>query len=169
MTRSGLCSSFVVLFAVSCLLGGRCAAQQQYVDGPPGRQETWEGIKLHACPVGYAMAGANVRENKFTCQRVVPASDEAQVQSVLDGGTQKNLGWGKMHVCPDGTYMRGLRNDKNKLLCSSVSSVKLKSPFVDAKGNTQGNDMHICPVRLKQQTVMTGIHTGKNNFACAFP
>jgi hypothetical protein len=170
MTKSGLCSAFVMLFVASYLLIARpCAAQQQYVDGPPGNQETWEGVKLHACPVGFAMAGANVKDNKFTCQRMVPASDEAQVQSVLDGGTQKDLGRGKMHVCPEGTYMRGLRSDQNKLLCSGSPSVKLQSPFVDAAGNTQGNDMHMCPERLKQQTVMTGIHTGKNNFACAFP
>jgi hypothetical protein len=159
-----------MLFAVLYLLIAQlCAAQQQYVDGPPGRQETWEGVKLHACPVGFAMAGANVRDNKFTCQRVVPASDEAKVHSVLDGGTQKDLGRGNMHVCPEGMYMRGLRSDQNKLLCSSAPSVKLKSPFLDAKGQTQGNDMHMCPVRLEQQTLMTGIYTGKNNFACAFP
>jgi hypothetical protein len=143
--------------------------QQQYVDGPPGHQETWSGVKLHACPLGYAMAGAHVDDNKFTCQRVVPEAEENQVKSVLDGGTQKDLGRGNMHVCPAGTYMRGLHTGENKLLCSSAPSVHLKSPFLDAEGHNQSNDMHICPVRTGQQTVMTGIHEGRNDFACAFP
>jgi hypothetical protein len=169
MTRSRVSSAFVML-VVSCLLIARpCTAQQQYVDGPPGHQEAWSGVTLHACPVGYAMAGANVKDNKFTCQRVVPASEEAQVRSVLDGGTQKDLGRGNMHVCPEGTYMRGLHNKQNQLLCSSAPSVHLKSPFLDAEGHNQGNDMHMCPVRLEQQTVMTGIHDDRNDFACAFP
>ena len=168
MTRSGICSAAVMLFVIAYLLVAQpCPAQQQYVDG--GNQETWSGVKLHACPAGYAMAGANVKDNKFTCQRVVPQSEEAQVQSVLDSGTQKDFGRGNMHVCPEGTYMRGLHSEQNKLLCSSAPSVQLKSPFYDASGHTQGNAMHMCPVRLEKQTIMTGIHEGRNDFACAFP
>ena len=170
MTRSGVSRALVMLFLFSCVLIVRpCAAQQQFVDGPPGNQETWSGVTLHTCPVAFAMAGAHVADNKFTCQRVVPASEEAQVQSVLDSGTQRNFGRGNMHVCPEGTYMRGLHNGQNRLLCSSAPSVRLKSPFLDAGGHTQGNNMHMCPVRRKQQTVMIGIHVGRNDFACAFP
>ena len=170
MTRSEVSRALVMVFVFSCLLSVRpCTAQQQFVDGPPGHQETWSGVTLHACPAGFAMAGVHVRDNKFTCQRVVPASEEAQVQSVLDSGTQKNLGRGNMHVCPEGMYMRGLHTAQNRLLCSSAPSVHLKSPFLDADGHTQGNNMHMCPVRRQQQTVMTGIHVGRNDFACAFP
>lgn len=168
MTRSGECSAFAMLFVIAYLLVAQpCAAQQRYVDGDT--QETWNGVKLHACPVGFAMAGANVKDNKFTCQRVVPQSEEAQVQSVLDSGTQKDFGRGNMHVCPKGTYMRGLHSGQKKLLCSSAPSVNLQSPFYDASGQTQGNAMHMCPVRLKIQTIMIGIHEGRNDFACAFP
>ena len=168
MTNSGVSSAFVMLLLVPYLLAARpCAGQQQYVDG--NHQETWSGVKLHACPVGYAMAGANVKDNKFTCQRVVPTSEEAQVHSVLDSGTQKNFGRGNMHVCPEGTYMRGLHSEQNELLCSSAPTVHLKSPFYDASGHTQGNAMHMCPVRLEKQTIMIGIHEGRNDFACAFP
>ena len=149
------------------LVARPCAAQQQYVDR--NNQETWSGVTLHACPVGYAMAGANVDDNKFTCQRVVPKSDEAQVHSVLDSGTQKDFGRGNMHVCPEGTYMRGLHSKQNELLCSSAPSVHLKSPFYDASGHNQSNGMHVCPVRLEKQTIMIGIHEGRNDFACAFP
>ena len=169
----GLAASraFVELMVVFfCLFVVRIsAAQQQYVDGPPGHQETVGGVTLHACPVGYAMSGANVDKNKFTCLRVVPKSEEGQVQSVLDGGTQKDLGRGNMHVCPEGSYMRGFHSKGNKLLCSSAPSVKLQSPFLDAEGHTKGNDMHMCPVRSGKQTVMTGIHESRNDFACAFP
>jgi hypothetical protein len=164
MTNFRVSSAFVMLLLVPYLLVARlCAAQQQYVDG--NHQETWSGVQLHACPVGYAMAGANVKDNKFTCQRVVPKSEEAQVHSVLDSGTQKDLGRGNMHVCPEGAYMRGL----NELLCSSAPTVHLKSPFFDGSGHTQSNGMHMCPVRMKKQTIMTGIHEGRNDFACAFP
>ena len=125
MTNSGVSSAFVMLLLVPYLLAARpCAAQQQYVDG--NHQETWSGVKLHACPVGYAMAGANVKNNKFTCQRGVPKSEEAQVHSVLDSGTQKDFGRGNMHVCPEGTYMRGLHIEQNELLCSRAPTVRLK-------------------------------------------
>jgi hypothetical protein len=168
MTNSGVSSAFVLLLLVPYLLVVRpCAAQQQYVDSK--HQETWSGVKLHACPESYAMAGANVKENKFTCQRVVPKSEESQVQSVLDSGTQKDFGRGNMHACPEGTYMRGLQSKQNELLCSSAPTVHLKSPFFDASGHTQGNAMHTCPVRLEKQTIMIGIHEGRNDFACAFP
>lgn len=168
MTKSGVSSAFVTLLLVPCLLLARpCAAQQKYVDR--NNQETLNGVKLHACPVGYAMAGANVKGNKFTCERVVPKSEESQVQSVLDSGTQKDFGKGNMHVCPEGTYMRGLHSKQDELLCSSAPTVHLKSPFYDASGHTQGNGMHICPVRLEKQTIMIGIHEGRNDFACAFP
>lgn len=169
MKRSGLSSAFVMLVVSYLWIAQHCSAQQQYVDGPPGHQETWNGVKLHACPVGYAMVGTNVKDNKFTCQRMVPKSEEGQVQSVLDSGTQKDFGRGNMHVCPEGTYMRGLHSKQNQLLCSSAPSVQLKSPFYDASGHSQGNAMHICPVRLEKQTIMIGIHEGRNDFACAFP
>jgi hypothetical protein len=168
MKSSGVSSAFVMLYLVLYLLAARpCAAQQQYVDR--NNQETWSGVQLHACPVGYAMAGANVEDNKFTCQRVVPKSEEAQVRSVLDSGTQKDFGRGNMHVCPEGTYMRGLHSKQNELLCSSAPSVHLKSPFYDASGHSQSNAMHMCPVRLEKQTIMIGIHESRDDFACAFP
>ena len=170
MTRPETSRAFLILVVTSCLWTVRpTLAQQQFVDGPPGHQETLNGITLHACPVGYAMAGANVSKNKFTCQRVVPASEEAQVKSVLDGGTQGDLGRGNMHICPAGTYMRGLHSGQNQLLCSSAPSVQLERSFLDAEGHTQGNDMHMCPKRRGKQTIMTGIHESRNDFACAFP
>lgn len=164
-----LCQIRCVLITalIAAALTGTCCAQEEKVDGPPGHQEEWRGLKLHACPAGYAMAGANVVDNRLTCVRIVPQGKEGTVTSVLDGGTQGNLGDGDIHICPSGMYMRGLHNGQNKLLCSSDPFSHLGVSFLDARGSTQGNDMHICPRRNGKATVMTGIRNDKDDFACA--
>ncbi len=141
------------------------AAQQSFVDVPPGQQEVWQGYSVHVCPPGYGMAGAQVIANSFTCLRMVPQGQESQVRSILDVGTQANFGRGSMHVCPSGMYMRGLHAINNWLICAN--GVSLGSPFLDANGSTQGNSMHICPSVSGRQCVMTGIHDQRNDFSCA--
>ncbi|HTA87644.1 MAG TPA: hypothetical protein VK729_15325 [Silvibacterium sp.] len=156
----------VFLAAFGFLFSSHCFAQASFVDGPPGRQETWGGIQLHACPPAFAMQGAHVRDNRFTCLRVIPEGKEGDVHSIIDSGTQGNLGNGNMHVCPTGMYMRGLRSDQNRLLCSSSPDVLLGDTFLNLRGSTQGNNMHICPNRNGHPLIMSGIHTGRNDFAC---
>jgi hypothetical protein len=147
----------LLLLSVALLKSHPCLAQDEYVDG--GRQE--QG--MHACPPAYAMAGAHVSHNKFTCLRVVPPDLEHTVTSIVDHGTQGNYGRGDMHVCPAGMYMRGLHDGQNLLLCSRSPAVHLGPSSLDADGHTQGNGMHMCP----DHRIMTGIHNGRNDFACA--
>jgi hypothetical protein len=141
------------------------AAQQSFVDVPPGQQEVWQGYSVHVCPLGYGMAGAQVIANSFTCLRMVPQGQEGQVRSILDAGTQANFGRGSMHVCPSGMYMRGLHAINNWLICAN--GVSLGNPFLDPNGATQGNGMHMCPSVSGRQSVMTGIHDQRNDFSCA--
>lgn len=143
------------------------APQQSFVDTPPGQQEIWQNYTVHVCPPGYAMAGAHVINNQFTCLRVVASGNEGQIHSILDTGTQAEFGRGNMHVCPQGTYMRGLHAINNWLICSDGAT--LGTPFLDAAGATQGNGMHMCPVVNGRQTAMTGIDDPRNDFACAQP
>jgi eukaryotic-like serine/threonine-protein kinase len=149
----------------------------QFVDGPPGGQEVFSGTSIHVCPLGFAMGGANVSKNQFTCVKVIPNASRLVscntspgavtcLNSVLDVGTHANYGRGSMHVCPTGTYMRGLHDGKNWLVCTGgvdlSPSSQNPSIFLDSNGATVGNDMHMCP----QSSIMTGIHDERNDFAC---
>jgi len=149
---------------------------QGYWDvAPHARQETTAfGVTLHACPLGFAMGGANVVENGFSCTRVVPLGKESSVHTVYDRGTQKDFGTGSMHVCPAGMYMRGFHEGLNILACSD--GVTLAPSFLDPSGKTQmatkglnQDEAHVCPptTGLGPWGIMTGIHVGRNDFACA--
>jgi hypothetical protein len=138
---------------------------KSFVDVPPGEEEIWQGVSVHVCPQGYGMAGVQVMENSFTCLRMLPQGQESQVSSILDAGTQADFGRGSMHVCPSGMYMRGLHTTNNLLICANGAS--LHSPFLDANGATHGNGMHMCPLVNGRQTVMTGIHSRRNDYSCA--
>ena len=160
-----MCWHVACLLAVVCLAGvlGRAQMGRSVTDG--GTEEIWQGARVHVCPVGFAMQGAHVGNNVFTCVRVVPPGMERQVHSYLDRGTQGDLGRGNMHVCRPGWYMRGLHNNYDWLVCSDMPGVR--RPFLDANGTTEGNGMHMCPASRDGFTVMTGIHNGRNDFACA--
>ena len=156
----------IFLAGFALLLSGRCFAQASFVDGPPGRQETVSGITLQACPLAFAMQGIHVRDRRVTCLRVLPDNQAGTVHSIIDSGTQGNLGNGNMHVCPAGMYMRGFQSSQNRLLCSSSPNVLLGDSFLNLRGATQGNNMHICPNRNGHPLIMSGIHTSRNDFAC---
>lgn len=138
-----------------------------YTDSAPVLRELWQGVNVHVCPVGYAMAGAHVINDWFTCVRVVDDAHLSEVRSIVDAGTQGNYGLGDMHVCPAGMYMRGLNDPANLLVCSYGANVQLDAPSLDANGATQGRGMHMCPATSAGQEVMTGIHNLRNDFACA--
>jgi len=162
LTVQGICLLFW-----SMSIGAYCHGQEQKIDGPPGTQETFDGTSVHVCPVGYAMRGAHVSDNRFTCVRVVASEREREVHTILDRGTQHNFGRGDMHVCPGGMYMRGLHDGNNWLVCSDRAGVVVEGSFVDQHGDHQENGMHVCPVEQGRITIMTGIHNGRNDFACA--
>ena len=159
------CRQAACLLAIACLCGVLSRAQvgSSFTDG--NTEEAWQGTRVHVCPVGFAMQGAHVNNNVFTCVRVVPEGWERQVHTYLDRGTQGDLGRGNMHVCRPGWYMRGLHNDYDWLVCSDMPGVRRS--FLDANGTTEGNGMHMCPISRDGFTVMTGIHNGRNDFACA--
>ena len=90
---------------------------------------------------------------------------ERQVHTYVDTGTEGDLGRGNMHVCRPGWYMRGLHNNYDWLVCSDMPGVGRS--FLDANGMTEENGMHMCPASRDGFTVMTGIHNGRNDFACA--
>ena len=159
------CWQAACLLAVVCLCGVLSRAQvgRSVTDG--GTEEVWNRTPVHVCPEGFAMQGAHVGNNVFTCVRVVPEGMERQVHSYLDRGTQGDLGRGNMHVCRPGWYMRGLHNNYDWLVCSDIPGVQRS--FLDANGQTYANGMHMCPAGRGGFTVMTGIHNGRNDFACA--
>lgn len=166
MRRAGkVCWQAACVLACVWLFGAPCRAQvgRAYTDG--NGQEVWRGTAVHVCPVGFAMEGAHVNNNVFTCVRVVPEGMEHRVHSYLDMGTQGDLGRGNMHVCRPGWYMRGLHNNNDWLVCSDLPGVRRS--FLDANGMTEGNGMHMCPGGRGGFTVMTGIHNDRNDFACA--
>lgn len=159
------CWHVACLLAVACLAGvvGHAQVGRSITDG--NTEEIWHGTRVHVCPVGFAMQGAHVGNNVFTCVRVVPEGLERQVHTYLDTGTQGDLGRGNMHVCRPGWYMRGLHNNNDWLVCSDMPGVRRS--FLDANGMTEGNGMHMCPAGRDGFTVMTGLHNGRNDFACA--
>ena len=159
------CRQAVCVLAVVCCAGvlGRAQVGRSVTDG--GTEENWHGARVHVCPLGFAMQGAHVGNNVFTCVRVVPEGWERQVHTYLDRGTQGDLGRGNMHVCRPGWYMRGLHNNYDWLVCSDMPPAQ--RPFLDANGMTEENGMHVCPMTRDGFTVMTGIHNGRNDFACA--
>ncbi len=136
------------------------------VDVPPGRQERWSGTSVHVCPPGFAMAGAHVVANRFTCVRIVGSGHESEVRSALDTGSLQDYGTGPMRICPFGTYMRGLHDINHWLICANAAGVALGTPFLDAHGTTQRNGMHTCPI-VVTQSVMVGIDSRRNDFLCA--
>jgi hypothetical protein len=159
------------VLAFICSLSSSCPAQEEIVDTGSGQWKA-DGTSIHTCPLGFGMEGADVGGNIFTCIRVAPDAlvRAGRVERRLDKGTKHNYnGRGDMHVCPDGWYMSGLHNGKNWLVCSN--GAPLEPPVLDADGATQGDPgghkMHMCPIREGQKTVMTGIHDGRNDFACA--
>jgi hypothetical protein len=133
---------------------------EEYVD--TGTQE--QG--MHACPVGFAIAGVHLESNLFLCRRVVHYGDENYVMTIFDAGpgTQR----ADMHACPDGTYMRGLRADQNNLLCSYDSRrgqpQDWLTEFEDT--NSQDYDMHTCPATSGNISFLTGIRADQNRFLC---
>jgi hypothetical protein len=154
------------MLAAACALSTVATAADVIIDR--GSQERYGNTNVHVCPVGFAMAGAQVNRNVFKCVRVVPPG--RGVQTLLDTGTNRNFGRGNMHVCPAGSYMRGLHDGKNWLVCSN--GVALEPTFLDAHGRTQtpdGGGMHQCPVGGDgRPSIMVGIHNGRNDFACAY-
>lgn len=156
------------LLALVVFLGAYSYGQEEVIDGPPGTQEVFNGTSVHVCPLGFAMLGAHVSDNRFTCVRVVPRGREHEVHTILDTGTQHDYCCGNMHVCPGGMYMRGLHDGNNWLVCSDGADVVVEGSFVDQHGDHQANGMHVCPtVDQGRITIMTGIHNGRNDFACA--
>ncbi len=152
----------------------RCVAQE-YQDGPPvspATQGVFNNWYTHVCPVGYAMAGALVSDNRFLCLRVVPASGEAGVQTYLDTDTQGTVGGVTMHVCKAGWYMRGYHQINNWLVCSQSPLVQVNPSFLDPAQNygpTEDYGMHVCGILHGKRAVMTGILDSSNHFSCAEP
>jgi hypothetical protein len=166
---------FVLATGLSLGLYTNSAFSQTYVDGgngSDGHQETFNGISIHTCPVGYAMEGAHVSDNAFLCVEVVPTGQESNVTTLVDADTQApDDSSTTIHVCPNGMYMRGLHNGKNLLVCSAGANVGTINRFLDKDGATQGSpqgyNMHVCPSRNNYLTVMVGIQDSHNDFACA--
>jgi hypothetical protein len=155
MKRAGKLGWQIVGFLGYSLLLSACGSGQQ----------KFEGTSVRVCPVGFAMEGVHVSDYIFTCVRVVPDAMDHQVHTRLDKGTEGNYGNGDMHVCPPGWYMRGLQNSKNWLVCSDGPVVE--ESFLDANGTTQAHSVHVCPEKDGRKTIMTGIHAGRDDFACA--
>ena len=134
--------------------------QEEYVD--TGTQE--QG--MHACPVGFAIAGMNIDKNLFLCRRVVRNGEENYVITIFDAGpgTQR----ADMHACPNGTYMRGLRADQNNLLCSYDSRRGQPQDWLTEFEDTssQAYDMHTCPATSGNISFLTGIRADQNRFLC---
>jgi hypothetical protein len=133
---------------------------EEYVD--TGTQE--QG--MHACPVGFAIAGVHLENNLFLCRRVVHYGDENYVMTIFDAGpgTQR----ADMHACPDGTYMRGLRADQNNLLCSYASRRGQPQDWLTEFEDMSSQDygMHTCPVTSGNISFLTGIRADQNRFLC---
>jgi hypothetical protein len=133
-------------------------------DGPGGTTFT-QCNGMHCCPNGFAMTGANVDKNRFTCRRVMPDDQLVRQSCFVDEGTQR---FG-MHACPFGHYMRGLHVGHNDLTCCRDSQRFPNQPLAErVDDNTQENGMHACVSSL--QEAMIGIHVSRNDFVCGqFP
>lgn len=135
--------------------------QEEYVDSSTVEQD------MHACPVGFAIAGVRADRNQFLCRRVMRYGEEKYVVTVLDPGIAPTVR-GEMHACPPGMYMRGLRIDRNDLLCSYDGRRGDEWRDGDEFGDTSSVDwdMHVCPA-LGGITYLTGIREDENRFLCA--
>jgi len=132
--------------------------KEEYVDTNTVEQN------MHACPLGFAIAGVRADKNLLLCRRVMRSGEEGFVETILDRNTVR----ADMHVCPMGMYMRGLRIDQNLLLCSydsrNGSPNDWQTEFEDT--GSVDYDMHVCPVSANSIRYLTGIRADQNRFLC---
>ena len=131
---------------------------EEYVDTDTVEQN------MHACPIGFAIAGVRADKNLLLCRRVMRPGEEGFVQTILDRNTVRS----DMHACPTGMYMRGLRIDQNLLLCSydsrNGSPNDWQIEFEDV--GSVDYDMHVCPASDNSIRYLTGIRADQNRFLC---
>jgi hypothetical protein len=123
-----------------------------------GNQCTVGGARMHCCPPGQAMIGAQVSRNIFKCAPV-----PLTAIPFLDISTQRD----GMHACQPGAVMVGLQAANNQLACQFTAQA-IGNEVVDI--GTQDTDvrrpanMHVCPEF--NGFVMAGIHVGQNLLLC---
>jgi hypothetical protein len=128
-------------------------------DMDPGTQCTVGGVRMHCCPTGYVMIGADAAHNSFKCgplQAAQPAGPPT-----LDNGTQR---YG-MHSCPAGSVMVGLRLDTNQLACLPLPSGWITYERVDG-GTHDSTGMHVCDA-FAPTAAMSGIRADRDQMLCA--
>lgn len=139
--------------------------QEEYVDTSYMEQS------MHACPIGFAIAGVRLDRNQLLCRRVMRRGEESFVATVTDEG-QITARY-EMHACPEKMYLRGFDADQNRFLCSYDSRKNPPQEWrneavnsVDQPGSV-GHDMHICPLTGDNITYLTGLRADQNLFLCA--
>ncbi len=136
-------------------------------------------LRMHCCPFGQGMTGANIGENTFQCKTVAFAEERSC--RLVRNGVRNFPGGISIRACPVGFYMKGLHAGDNALICCEYNSLnrstsvsfdgitnstqvpapRIKDPFPWA-GVCGDGFVHACPA----QSVMEGYSIGNNWNLC---
>jgi hypothetical protein len=128
-----------------------------------GKQEIFNNYKVHVCPLGYAMIGADAEGNIFRCRRVVTQDEERFVQTTVDTNTRRE----DMHACPKGMYMRGLHLVNDWLICSYNGKNGLNLEASEFQAMDAIREINVCTQSPNTLSYMVGIDIKSPiNFLC---